>query len=62
MDKNGEWILGCPNCGKGQWLDHDVVILMDRITINPSVWCGYDCGFHEVITGWEYRKGISDAS
>lgn len=55
-DREGSWWLACPGCGRPQVLDHNVTILEDRITIVPSVECGYDCGFHEVITGWEFRR------
>lgn len=55
-DGQGGWILMCPKCGQEGILDHTVSILGDSISIIPSVECGYDCGFHEVITGWELRR------
>jgi hypothetical protein len=57
-DRKGEWVLSCPNCGRVGYLDHTVTILGDAITITPSIECPYDCGFHEVVTGWELRREV----
>lgn len=54
----GQYVLACPKCGLIAYLDHNVAIELDRISISPSVECpNPNCGFHEVITGWELRKG-----
>lgn len=55
-DIGEHYILACPKCGLIAYLDHTVEMLIDRISISPSVECpNPDCGFHEVITGWELR-------
>lgn len=57
-DGAGNWILSCPKCGLVAYLEHDVQMLIDRISISPSVECpNPDCGFHDVVSGWELRKG-----
>lgn len=38
--------LQCPKCGIWALLNHD--ILADG-TVKPSVVCGTDCGFHEMV-------------
>lgn len=53
----GQYVLACPRCGLVAYLDHNVEIMLDRISISPSVECPSACGFHEVISGWELRKG-----
>ena len=55
-DGQGRYLFGCPGCGSVAELDHDVIMEGDRISIVPSVECPYGCGFHEVITGWEFRR------
>src|SRR5258706_8851479 len=54
----GEFILACPKCGLVAYLDHKVEMTHDQISISPSVECpNPDCGFHEVISALELRKG-----
>lgn len=40
-------VLACGNCGKPAELDHEISFnLQGEITIQPSVVCAYDCGWH----------------
>lgn len=46
--------ITCPNCGFDAELDHEIA--EDR-TVNPSVECPANCGFHEHIRlmGWKVK-------
>lgn len=58
-DGAGNWLFACPKCGLVGYLDHTVTILLDRISISPSIECpNPECGFHEVVSGWELRKNF----
>lgn len=62
-DTGEKYVMGCPKCGLIAYLDHTVEMLIDRISISPSVECpNPNCGFHEIITGWELRKGYKTYS
>ena len=42
------WILGCPRCGIESWLQHEVKVIDEKVTINPSVGCPH-CHAHYFV-------------
>lgn len=61
---DGRTIIACPKCGDGivfhrelnpnpdeMWLPHELSLQADgAMTVNPSVVCPRQCGWHVVIT------------